>query len=200
MVDMKVIPLLKAILIPLFVAALPVSTSIADDLEKLIQQCGMCHGQDGNSPSSTIPSLAGITMEYFKHTLDAYKNDGRKSELMKNFVHTLNEHQINEIGIYFNKQTFKPREQQFDPAKAKKGEALHNKYCEKCHENKGRITENNYGVLAGQWMPYLAQAIKDYLDEKRRAPPMMITKLKALKQEAGEEGIEQLVNFYASVK
>jgi len=191
---------LKTRLVLIFITGLSTTLASADDLEKLIQQCGMCHGQDGNSPSSTIPSLAGLTIEYFKHTLDAYKNDGRKSELMKSFVHTLNEHQIEEIGLYFNKQTYKPREQQFDSAKAEKGKILHNKYCEKCHENEGRITENNYGVLAGQGMPYLTQAIKDYLDDKRRAPPMMITKLKALKQDAGDEGIEQLVHFYASVK
>ena len=49
-------------------------------------------------------------------------------------------------------------------------------------------------------MPYLTQAIKDYLDEKRRVAPMMVTKLKALKEEAGDEGIEQLVHYYASVK
>ena len=32
----------------------------ADDLDKLIKQCGMCHGQDGNSPNSTIPSASEV--------------------------------------------------------------------------------------------------------------------------------------------
>lgn len=183
-----------------FCVGISTTTVQADDLQQLIKQCGMCHGSDGNSPSSTIPSIAGLTLEYFKHTMDAYKNDGRKSEVMKNFVHTLTPHQIDEIGTYYQQQPYKPRDQKFDPEKAAKGKILHEKYCEKCHENQGRITENNYGVLAGQWMPYLKQAIKDYLDNKRRVAPMMITKLKALKQEAGEEGIDNLVNFYASVK
>ena len=192
--------LFNVLIILVSLVVFPSTVALADDLDKLTKQCGMCHGQDGNSPSSTIPSIAGFTLEYFKHTLDAYKNDGRKSELMKSFVHTLNEHQIEEIGLYYQKQKFIPRDQKFDAAKAEKGKALHNKYCEKCHENEGRITQNNYGALAGQWMPYLTQAIKDYLDGKRRVAPMMVTKLKAMKQEAGDEGIEQLVNFYASVK
>ena len=192
--------IVKFLILPISCIIVTQSAVLADDLDKLIKQCGMCHGQDGNSPSSTIPSIAGLTLEYFKHTLDAYKNDGRKSELMKSFVHTLNEHQIEEIGLYYQKQKFVARDQKFDPAKAAKGKELHNKYCEKCHENEGRITENNYGVLAGQWMPYLTQAIKDYLDGKRRVAPMMVTKLKAMKQEAGDEGIDQLVNFYASIK
>ena len=186
-----------ALLLLLF---MPFSNVVADDLDKLIKQCGMCHGQDGNSPNSTIPSIAGLPLEYFNHTMDAYKNDGRKSDMMKNFVHSLTEHQLEEIGIYYQQQTWIPREQKFDQAKAEKGKVLHDKYCEKCHENEGRITDNNYGVLAGQWMPYLTQAIKDYLDEKRRVAPMMVTKLKALKEEAGDEGIEQLVHYYASVK
>lgn len=195
---MKRSPLFNLLLISFL--SITCTAAVADDLEKLIKQCGMCHGQDGNSPSSTIPSIAGFTLEYFKHTLDAYKNDGRKDQMMKNFVHSLTEHQVEEIGVYYQKQKFIPREQKFDAAKAAKGKVLHDKYCEKCHENEGRVTDNNYGVLAGQWMPYNKKAIIDYLEGKRRVAPMMVTKLKALKKEAGDEGIEQLVHFYASVK
>ncbi len=83
---------------------------------------------------------------------------------------------------------------------AEKGKKLHNKYCEKCHEDAGRITENNYGFLAGQWVPYLRQAIQDYLDGKRRVAPMMITKLEKLEEEAGKEGIDQILHYYASLQ
>jgi len=172
----------------------------AADVASLVQPCGMCHGPDGNSTNPTIPSIAGLTVEYFKHAMDGYRNDGRKSDMMKNFVHSLTKADIDQIAVYFNKQQRKHIEQKFDPAMAEKGEALHMKYCEKCHENSGRITENNYGVLAGQWMPYLKKAINDYLDDKRKVNQMMIKKLKAMKAAAGEDGIDQLVNYYASVK
>lgn len=174
--------------------------SFAGDVASLVQPCGMCHGPDGNSTNPTIPSIAGITIEYFKHAMDAYKNDGRKSDMMKNFVHSLTKSDIDKIAAYFNKQQRKHIEQKFDPALAEKGKALHMRYCEKCHENSGQITENNYGVLAGQWMPYLKNAINEYLDNKRKVNPMMIKKLKAMKAAAGEAGINQLVNYYASVK
>ena len=181
-------------------AIVPAFDAVAESIEKLTEKCGMCHGSDGNSPTSSIPSIAGITREYFIHTMDAYKNNGRQSDMMKTFVHSLTKEDINKLAEYYGKQTFKPREQEFDPAMAEKGKQLHHKYCEKCHENAGRITQNNYGILAGQWVPYMRQAIQDYLDKKRRVNPMMITKLEKLKQAAGKDGIEQVLHYYASLK
>ncbi|WP_455220891.1 c-type cytochrome [Kaarinaea lacus] len=188
-----------SILFALLIAAVPASVN-AEDIEEVKKKCGMCHGSDGNSPNSSIPSIAGMTKEFFAHTLDAYQNNGRPSDLMKPYVHNLSSEDIGKLAEFYASQTFKPVKQEFDPEKAKRGEALHNKYCEKCHENAGRITENNYGFLAGQWMPYLRQAIQDYLDKKRRVAPMMVTKLEKLKEEAGKDGIEDLLNYYASIK
>lgn len=188
-----------SLLVAALATALPISVG-AEDLEKVKAKCGMCHGSDGNSPNKSIPSIAGMTEEFFVHTLDAYQNNGRPSDLMKPYVHNLSAGDIDKLADFYAKQTFKPVKQEFDPVKAKKGKVLHDKYCEKCHENAGRITENNYGFLAGQWTPYLRQAIQDYLDGKRNVAPMMVTKLKKLKQEAGDEGIDDVLNYYASLK
>ncbi|WP_455202814.1 c-type cytochrome [Kaarinaea lacus] len=188
-----------SILITALATALPASVG-AEDVEKVAAKCGMCHGADGNSPNKSIPSIAGMTKEFFAHTIDAYQNNGRPSDLMKPYVHNLSVEEVDKLADFYAKQTFKPVKQEFDPARVKKGEELHNKYCEKCHENAGRITENNYGFLAGQWMPYLRQAIQDYLDEKRRVAPMMVTKIKKLKKEAGKEGLEDVLHYYASLK
>lgn len=171
-----------------------------NQIEELIKQCGMCHGKDGNSLAPVNPSIAGMTSEYFIHTFDAYKKDGRHSDMMKMFVHTLNEDQTKALAEFYEKQTFKPRDQEYDANKAKQGKVLHDEYCEKCHENAGRITENNYGFLAGQWTPYLKKVIQDYLEEKRNAPPMMIIKLKKMKELHGDESIDLLMHYYASLK
>ena len=172
----------------------------SDPLKELVKQCGMCHGSDGNSVAPVNPSIAGMTSEYFKHTFDAYKNNGRQSDMMKMFVHTLSGEQIDGLAAFYEKQTFKPREQKFEEKKANKGKELHDKYCEKCHEDAGRITENNYGFLAGQWTPYLKKVIQDYLDKKRNAPPMMITKLKKMNETHGKESVDLLLHYYASLQ
>jgi len=162
-------------------------------------QCRMCHGEDGNSPTSNIPSIAGITKSYFRHVMDAYKNKGRPSEIMKRFVHDLDDASIEKLADFYSRQKWKKTAQSFDPAKAKKGKQLHLRYCEKCHENSGRSSENNFGLLAGQWTDYLRAALQAYQDKTRRVNPMMLTKLKRLQDEAGKEGIEDVLNYYASL-
>jgi sulfide dehydrogenase cytochrome subunit len=172
----------------------------SEPLEELIDRCAMCHGKNGNSIAPVNPSIAGMTKEYFVHTLDAYKNNGRQSDMMKMFVHTLTEQQIDGLAEFYMKQTYIPRKQKYEEEKAIKGKALHDRYCEKCHENAGRITVNNYGFLAGQWTPYLKKAIQDYIDKKRNAPPMMMTKLKKMEEAHGKESIDLLLHYYASLQ
>lgn len=185
----------------LFFANLGFVHAIDDSqLDELVKQCGMCHGKDGNSVAPVNPSIAGMTKEYFIHTFDAYKNDGRQSDMMKMFVHNLNREQTIALAEYYEKQTFIPRDQEFDAEKASQGKVLHDRYCEKCHEDAGRITENNYGFLAGQWTPYLKQVMQEYMDRKRNAPPMMITKIEKMKEAHGEESIDLLMHYYASLK
>lgn len=183
----------------LVAAAAEGQTAAADTVPEPVAKCSMCHGEDGNSPTSNIPTIAGITPEYFRHVMDAYKNNGRPSEIMKMFVHSLDDKTIDQLAAYYNKQKFKPTGQKFDQEMAAKGKQLHLRYCEKCHENSGRISENNYGILAGQWMEYLRMAVHAYQEKKRRVNPMMLTKLKKLQEEAGKEGIEQVLNYYASL-
>lgn len=193
--------MLAGYILPLFCAGMMMaSPAYSENLEEMIKQCGMCHGADGNSMAPVNPSIAGMTQDYFKHTLDAYKNNGRQSDMMKMFAHTLNGEQINGLAKFYAKQTFKPRDQKYDADKAKKGKVLHDKYCEKCHEEAGRITVNNYGFLAGQWTPYLKKVIQDYVDKKRNAPPMMMIKLKKMEETHGKESVDLLMHYYASLQ
>jgi sulfide dehydrogenase cytochrome subunit len=175
-------------------------TDLPEDVNKLVKTCSMCHGMDGNSKSKTIPSFAGINENYFKYTMDAYKNGGRKSDMMKRFVDNLSADDIGKLAKYYVNQTFVVSAQEFDESLAQKGKILHNKYCAKCHDNDGHVDPYNYGILGGQWMPYLQLVIKEYLEGNRRVNPMMVTKLKRVQNEVGPEGFEQLVHFYASVK
>lgn len=171
-----------------------------EKLDNLVKQCGACHGMDGNSKSNTIPSFAGINENYFKYTIEAYKNGNRKSDLMKRFADNLSAEDVDQLAKYYVRQTYKISEQTFDENLAQKGRGVHDKYCVKCHGNNGHVDPHNYGILAGQWMPYLQLSIKEYLEGTRKVDPVMVTKLKRVKTEVGDQGIEQLIHFYASIK
>jgi len=176
------------------------SPVFAQEVEALVKQCAMCHGKDGNSKSSSIPSFGGSSEKYFKYTMDAYKNGGRKSDMMKRFVDNLTAEDVDKLATYYAQQEYIPADQEFDPQLAQQGQELHETYCAKCHDNNGRVDPHNYGILAGQWMPYLKLSMKEYLEGTRRVNPMMVKKLKRVQSEVGEEGFEQLAHFYASVK
>ena len=175
-------------------------TNIPENVDKLAKQCGMCHGMEGNSTINTIPSIAGISEDYFRYAMEAYKNGNRKSDVMKNFADGLSEDDIKQLAKYYAQQTYQTADQAIDENLAQKGKAVHDKYCAKCHDNKGYTDQYSYGILAGQWMPYLRQTIKEYLDGSRKTNPMMMIKLKRVKNEIGGEGFEQLLNFYAGAK
>lgn len=196
---MSQVKFIGTVLVTLFTISFEL-TAFAADLETLVKQCAMCHGQDGNSKSSTIPSFAGSSEKYFKYTMDAYKNGGRKSEMMKRFVAGLTAEDIDKLAAYYVQQPFKAAAQEFDPKLAQQGQAIHNQYCAKCHDNNGKVDPHNYGILSGQWIPYLKLAIKEYLEGTRRVNPMMVIKLKRVLNEVGEQGVEQLIHFYASAK
>ena len=173
---------------------------VNDNTSDLIKQCSICHGMDGNSSMNTIPSIAGINPGYFNYSMETYKNGNRKSIAMKTFADKLSENDSIELAKYYAKQSYKPADQSLDKKLVSKGKMIHDKYCAKCHDNNGYPDPYSYGILAGQWKAYLQQVIKEYLDGSRKTVPMMLLKLNRVKNEIGDNGFEQLINFYASVK
>jgi len=84
--------------------------------------------------------------------------------------------------------------QKFDPALAKKGKALHERGCEKCHSEGGSLASDDSGILAGQWMPYLTESFKQYSSGKRPMPEKMKPKMQKLDQ----ADVDALVHYYGS--
>ena len=191
------------LLLTLLLIAVRVSyaeTGPPEEIAKLVKQCGACHGMDGNSTINTIPSFAGINQDYFKFAMDAYKNGNRKSDVMLQFTANITAEEFERLAKYYAQQTYRPGEQNFNERLAKKGKVIHETYCAKCHDNSGYPGPYSFGILAGQWMPYIRLTLKEYLDGTRKTNPIMFAKLKRMQNAVGEEGIEQLVHFYVSVK
>ena len=69
-------------------------------------------------------------------------------------------------------------------------------YCEKCHSDGATQAKDDAGMMAGQWIPYLTQAIEEFQDGKRPIPKKMKAKL----NEVSPEDIKALIQFYGSYK
>ncbi len=162
----------------------------------LANTCAGCHGTNGVSQGPASPTIAGVSKDYFIDTMKAYKSGERPSTIMTRIAKGYTDEEIEAMAGFFAKQTFVRPNQSFDTKLAKQGLQLHEKSCEKCHADRGRSAEDDSGILAGQWSPYLRYTFEDFHNGSREAPKKMKKAMEKAMQ--SKDGVEQLVNFYAS--
>ncbi len=182
----------------------------AADIEKLIAPCEDCHGKDGASKVPEIPVIGGFSAIYTADTLAAYKekqrvckdvkypsgaHKGETSNMCK-AVENLSEEDVNLIAEYYADKPFVRVTQSFDAGLAETGKGIHNLNCKKCHEDGGSSPDDDAGILAGQWMPYLEDQFEEYASGKRILPEKMKPKMEKLSQ----DDIKALLNYYGSFK
>jgi len=165
----------------------------------LSETCAGCHGTDGASGGPAIPSIGGMNAEYFNEVMKGYQSGEIYSTIMGRIAKGYTEEEIGLMAGFFAGQKFVPAKQTADEAMAKAGAKLHDKYCEKCHAEGGKVVEDEeYYILAGQWTPYLKNALADFREERREMPKKMKNKLEKLIEKEGDKGLEALWAFYAS--
>ncbi|MDH3671581.1 MAG: c-type cytochrome [Gammaproteobacteria bacterium] len=163
---------------------------------ELVQQCVACHGEDGVSIVPSAPVIAGYSKQYIIDSMINYKLDERPSATMGLFAKNLKDDEIETIAEFFAMKTFVPRKQEFDAEKAKLGEKIHARHCYKCHEDGGSSPDDDAGILAGQWAPYLQLTFEQYQSGKRPMPENMKRKMEKLSQ----ADIKALLDYYASLQ
>lgn len=183
------------LLLPLL-AALPATASAAPTGEALSFTCAGCHGTDGSSVGPSMPAIAGMDPEVFVDAMKAYREDRRNATIMNRIAKAYSDEQFKQMGWFFASQPLHLQPQTHDAELAKQGLELHNRHCEKCHENGGR--PGDAGTLAGQWMPYLEYTMDDFIHGKRKWPRKMERKVDAAIAEQGEAAIPALIHYYGS--
>jgi sulfide dehydrogenase cytochrome subunit len=172
--------------------------------------CAGCHGVDGVSTDSAVPTIAGMSVDYLADTLHAYKKKARpaaevtisagdkkgtKSDMFK-IVADLSDADIDNLAKTFAQKKFVRAKQTADAALAAKGKDLHDKLCDKCHTEGGSVAGDDSGILAGQWIPYLKAQLVDYKSGKRPAPTKMQPKI----DQVQPADIDALAAYYGSAK
>lgn len=180
---------------------------VMDDVE----ECDSCHGKDGVSTESDVPTIAGISPFILEEYMYEYREEGRvcrESEYrsgdtdraptdMCAIAQELSEEEIPEIAEYYGSKEFVPADQEFDAAKAEVGAGIHRRECEKCHSDGGSYADDDASILAGQWMPYLEQVFADYASGDRG---MLDENMKEKIDPLDAESIEALIHYYASLQ
>jgi len=182
---------------PAFAADAPELMSGAS-ARMLSETCAGCHGTDGESGGPAIPTIAGMNGEYFIEMMKGYREDTTYGTVMNRIAKGYSEEEISLMGTFFAGKKFQPAKQKPDEALVKTGSKLHEKYCEKCHSEGGKILEDEeYYILAGQWTPYLKNAVSDFTEDRREIPKKMKKRLDALLKKEGDAGLEALFAYYA---
>lgn len=166
----------------------------------LAETCEGCHGTNGNSQGPAIPSIAGMSEDSMAESMESYREGDTKSTIMGRIVKGYTEAEVEMMAKFFAAQKPVAAKQAFSSAKAEKGKGLHDKYCEKCHSDGGTNVEDDSGLLAGQWIPYLQYTFEDYANKDREQSKKMKKKLDALIAKHGDAGIDSLIQYYASQK
>lgn len=186
------------------------SSALAADVNKLAESCVSCHGKDGASNEADVPNIGGLSAAFFTDAMKAYKDKARpcvESKIrsgdkkgtktdMCQVVKDIAEADVKALAQHFAEKKFVRAAQKFDAELAKKGKAVHDKSCEKCHSEGGTLASDDAGMLAGQKMAYLKEQTEFFLGGKRPMPKKMKPKLEGL----DKAEVEAVLNYYASVK
>ena len=185
------------------------STSVsASDVKDLVEDCAGCHGKDGVSTESDIPTIAGNSAKYIIDTMVTYSNKERPCKEVKinagehkgdlddmcKIAKDLSASDTELVAKYYAGKPFVRAKQEFDAEKAELGKIVQDKECKKCHEDGGSSAADDAGILAGQWSPYIRQQFKEFSSGERP----MTKKMKKKYEGLSDADKENLIHYFAS--
>ncbi len=184
------------------------SVSAAEDLATITEDCNGCHGDNGVSQWSDVPTIAGVPEYAHADALYFFRDNerpcseseyrqgdtARPAATMCDVVSDLSDEIIDEIAAYYFELPFVAAQQEFDAGLAAAGQAVHEKLCDMCHSEGGSNPDDEAGILAGQWMGYLENTFAEYASGDRGQDKAMQKKM----DELGDADVTALLHYYAS--
>ncbi len=168
--------------------------------------CAVCHGEVAPSPFAGVPTIHGQPVTALENALYDFRatiRPCRKPECAAGqpcpevdfcaLVRQLSDDEIAALAAWYAAQPYAAVSQDWHPALAAHGEALHMAHCESCHSDGGLSPDNQATILRGQPKSYLHTAIRDFSHDRRIA----VAEMDAIIRELSDEDIDALVEFYA---
>jgi sulfide dehydrogenase cytochrome subunit len=187
------------------------SLSAAADVADIVRECDQCHGENGISTESDVPIIAGMSAFVLEDYLLTYQDEGRPcheteyhsgdverpATSMCEIAAELSEDEVTALAEHYAAKPFVPAQQRFDADKAAAGASIHKRDCEKCHTENASYPDDDAGIMAGQWMPYLRQVFDDFSSGERE---MVEKKMQEKFASLSDEDKEALIHFYGSLQ
>jgi sulfide dehydrogenase cytochrome subunit len=184
------------------------SVSAADELATVTENCNGCHGDDGVSQWSDVPTIAGVPEYVQADALYLFRENGRPcsetkykqgdtsraATTMCDVVKDLSDETIDALAAHYFELPYVPAQQEFDAGLAAAGKAVHDNLCEKCHSEGGGNPDDEAGILSGMWMGYLKATMAEYASGDREQDKKMQEKM----DELSDADVTALLHYYAS--
>ena len=163
----------------------------------LANTCAGCHGTGGASAGDIMPIIGGMEKEYMQLVLMEYKSGERDSTIMGRIAKGYSDNELKAIASYMADQPWVSSPVKTDAKMAAKGKKIHDTKCKTCHEDGGRVQEDDAPRLAGQWPDYTLHYLKEcHKKGKRCAPRKMGKRVMQLSQDE----LKAMAEYYASEK
>jgi len=159
--------------------------------------CDGCHGTNGISQASHIPTISGLNFQYFYAAMQDFRKDRRNSTIMGRVAKGYKSGQLQRMALHYGTRRWQGNPQQkFDPALAQRGRELHENNCIECHEQNGHFQDRETPPLAGQAKGYLLNQMRIYQVAANimPQPPMMQEQLEGM----SEQDLLALAEFFSS--
>ncbi len=165
-----VVPLLGSLLLPG-----PASAADSARGEGMAAGCAACHGDNGNSKTENIPSLAGHPASYLTIQLILFREQQRNNEVMTLLAKALSDEDIENLAAYFAGQKRILMDPVAETAKISGGKETADAHrCGVCHlpDYSGR---EQIPRLGAQRQDYLVKTMGDYKAGRRSGLDGMMT-------------------------
>jgi sulfide dehydrogenase cytochrome subunit len=200
----------RKILVIFSALALGLPTLASADLAAMMEDCNGCHGDNGVSQWTDMPSIAGIPEFVLVDALYIYQDEARPcaesdyrtgdtsraATTMCAVAAELSEDDIDALAAAYAEMGWTKVKQDFDADLAAAGKAVHDAECDRCHSEAGTNAEDEASMLGGQQMGYLRDMMAQYREGTREQPKKMKEKLDPL----SDDDVEALVHYYGSIQ
>lgn len=160
--------------------------------------CAACHGAAGQSPSDTMPILAGLWPEYFKKAIEDYAAGRRPSPEMEPYAKQVLQLGADDIATFFGGLKREPTRLKIDSAAVERGRAA-SRQCAVCHGDRGEGDRAKViPDLRGQPPGYLRNQMLLFKQDKRSPGDERLKLVKMLMTTIPDETLADLAAYFAS--